>query len=367
LLVSKIESLGSLDVCFEQKPTQIVVIQMQTPETSKKTVVVDPRFRRMDEIFAPEDLARLHDMAHVVWAKDEAMPLEEFDKVREEVFAVVTARWRYGPIESLPNLKAILEVSGGPPSPSTLDYAACFARSIRVLSCAPAFGPMVAEMALCMALASARGIVDAHNDFVEGTEKYLHAANQDAFTLFDQPVGFIGFGGLARSLRPLLQPFRCPIQVYDPWLPDTYLRNQGVTPVALDELLANSRVIFVLAIPARDNKALISRERLALIRPNAVFVLISRSHLVDFDALTEMLLEGRFRAAIDVFPQEPLAPDHPIRRAPGVILSGHRAGSVPKDLQNIGRLVVNDIEAMLHGLPHTDMQVAQPELVYRLP
>ena len=75
-------------------------------------------------------------------------------------------------------------------------------------------------------------------------------------------------------------------------------------------------------------------------QPGAVLALISRSHLVDFDALTELVTAGRFKAVIDVFPQEPLPADHPIRRAPGVVLSAHRAGSVARDLRLIGRMVV---------------------------
>jgi phosphoglycerate dehydrogenase-like enzyme len=95
-------------------------------------------------------------------------------------------------------------------------------------------------------------------------------------------------------------------------------------------------------------------------------VLISRSHLVDFDALTKLVSAGRFRAAIDVFPQEPLPLDHPIRRAPGVVLSAHRAGSVAQELRGIGRMVVDDLEALLRGLPPWAMQPAQPELIRRL-
>jgi phosphoglycerate dehydrogenase-like enzyme len=111
---------------------------------------------------------------------------------------------------------------------------------------------------------------------------------------------------------------------------------------------------------------MLNREKLEKIRSDAVFALISRSHLVDFEALTDLVRAGRFRAVIDVFPQEPLPKDHPIRQAPGAILSAHRAGSVAKDLRNIGRLVVDDIEAMLAGLPPMHMQVAQPEIVFRL-
>lgn len=332
----------------------------------KQKVILDPAGRKLAEIFEPADLDRLYTLTDVIWGRDEPMPPEEFARVKQDAFAIVTGRWRHGDVAELPNLRAILEVGGRHPSPQALDYQACFARGIRVLSCAPAFGPMVAEMALGMALAAARQIVRNHVIFTKGAEQWLHAGNMDTFTLYGQTVGFIGFGGLARALKPLLAPFGCSILAYDPWLPQTYLAHQGVTPVDLDTLLERAKVIFVLAIPSAENKALLGRSQLARIQPDAVFVLISRSHLVDFDALTELLTAGRFRAAIDVFPQEPLPADHPIRQAPNVILSAHLAGSVPKELRTIGRMAVNDIEAMLAGLPPLEMQVAQPEIVYRL-
>lgn len=334
---------------------------------SKRKLILTPYPRPLDMIMAKEDLARLHDLVDVVWGKDEAMPQPEFARACGEAYAVVTTSWNAGPLEEMPNLRVIMETGGRHPSPQLLDYKTCFARGIRVLSCAPAYGPMVAEMALGMAIAAARGIVGGHNSFAAGDEVYLYPSNRAAFTLYDQPVGFIGFGGLARALRPLLAPFRCPIRVYDPWLPESHVSERECTPVHLPELLSASRVIFVLAIPSNENRAMLDRELLSLIRSDAVLVLISRSHLVDFDALTELLHEGRFRAAIDVFPQEPLPEDHPIRSAPNTILSAHRAGSVWQDMHRIGRMAVDDLEAMLAGLPPTKMQVAQPELVFRLP
>ena len=332
----------------------------------KKTVILDASFRKIDEIFHPDDLVRLKEMAEVVWGRDEPMPPEELEKVKKDAFAIITGRWRHGSLDDLPNLKAILEVGGRHPSPKDLDYKTCFGRGIRVLSCAPAFGPMVAEMALAMALTASREIIEGHNAFSSGDEVYLHGGNVSTFTLYDQKVGFIGYGGLARSLKPLLQPFLPEILAYDPWLSNTYLTNQGVEAVGLEELLKESKVIFVLAIPSASNKNFLDRNLLGLIRPGSVLVLISRSHLVDFDALTELVGEGRFKAAIDVFPEEPLAKDHPIRKAPGVVLSAHRAGSVKRDMHNIGRILVNDLELMLAGLPPMEMQVAQPEIVFRL-
>jgi phosphoglycerate dehydrogenase-like enzyme len=333
----------------------------------KAKVILDPSFRRMDNIFTNVDLARLHAAADIVWGKDEPMPAAAIDKVRGEVVAIITGAWRHGDVTSFPALRAILEVGGSFPSPQSLDYDACFQHSIRVLSCAPAFGPAVAEMGLGLALACTRQIAWTDTAFRYSEPNWSHTTFPteigDTFTLYGKQVGFIGFGGLARALQSLLKPFDCPIQVYDPWLTPAYLRTQGVAPVDLDMLLATSRVIFVLAVPAVSNKALLSREKLSLIRSDAVFVLLSRSHVVDFDALTELLAEGRFRAGIDVFPEEPLPKDHPIRGVKHAVLSSHRAGAMNESLLNVGRFVADDLEAICNHLVPQRMQVAQPEFI----
>ena len=330
-------------------------------------ILIDPHFRRMEDIFNPDDLDRLATVATIVWAKNQRAPEEVINQSKDDLFAVVAPGWRYGKLSDFPQLRAILDVGGGFPSPKVLDYKACFLRNIRVLTCAPAFGPMVAEMSLGMVLSASREIVLGHNAFVRGEERYSREGNIGTFTLFDQIVGFIGFGGLARALKPLLDPFRCQILAYDPWLPEHYLKKRGVHPTSLDDLLSRSKVIFVLAVPTPENKAMLDHDRLNLIQPGAVLALMSRAHVVDFDALTEFALQGRFKAAIDVFPQEPLPLDHPIRKAPGVILSAHRAGSVERDLREIGRMAVDDLIAMIAGLPPTEMQIAQPEIIFKLP
>jgi phosphoglycerate dehydrogenase-like enzyme len=281
--------------------------------------------------------------------------------------AIITGNWRHGDVARFPRLRAIMEVGGSFPSPQGLDYHTCFQRGIRVLSCAPAFGPAVAEMGLGLALACARQIAWTDQAFRHDDPNWSHTQFDTEigtpFTLYGKQVGMIGFGGLARCLKLLLAPFGCPLQAYDPWLTDAYLHGQGVTPTALETLLTTSKIIFVLAIPSSSNRALLTRQLLSLIRPDAVFVLLSRSHVVDFDALTELLAEGRFRAGIDVYPEEPLPRDHPIRRVKHAVLSSHRAGAIGEGLLNIGRLVADDMEALCAGLAPYAMQQAQPEFI----
>ena len=329
--------------------------------------MLDPHFRRLGNIFSQDDLTRLGTVCEVIWSRDEPMPEDLIQEASSDVIAIITGGWRYGGVDRFPKLRAVMEVGGGFPSPKSFDYATCFARGIRVLSCAPAFGPAVAEMALGLSVVCARQIAWTDRAFRTQDPNWSHTDFEtelgDTFTLYNKVAGFIGFGGLARSLRPLLAPFGCPIQVYDPWLTDTYLQEQGVSPVDLDTLLSTSRFIYVLAVPSASNRALLSREKLELISSDAVLLLMSRSHVVDFAALTEMLLEGRFRAGIDVYPEEPLPRDHPIRRANHAVLSSHRAGAIGEALQNIGHLVTNDVEAICRGLAPQCMQVAQPEFI----
>ena len=90
---------------------------------------------------------------------------------------------------------------------------------------------------------------------------------------------------------------------------------------------------------------------------------MSRSHVVYFDALTEHLLAGRFKAGLDVYPEEPLPADHPIRKAPGVVFSTHRAGAIGEALRNIGTLVADDVEALSAGLVPRAMPAADPDFV----
>jgi phosphoglycerate dehydrogenase-like enzyme len=185
-------------------------------------------------------------------------------------------------------------------------------------------------------------------------------------TLRGKTFGFLGAGGLARSLQPLLEPFGGRFLAYDPWLDDASLRERGLEPVDLPTLFGESHAVYVLAVPSHDNYQLVSRELMELLSPTDVLTIISRAHLVDFDAMTELILAGRFRAGIDVFPTEPVDATHPIRKARGAVLSAHRAGAIPEALLEIGRMAVDDLESFLDGRPAMRMQYATPDLITRL-
>jgi phosphoglycerate dehydrogenase-like enzyme len=81
--------------------------------------------------------------------------------------------------------------------------------------------------------------------------------------------------------------------------------------------------------------------------------------------LYERVRDGRFLAAVDVWPSEPVPADSPFRSLDGLVFSGHRAGGIPQAFTEIGDMVLDDLAQVEQGLPPVRMQVAARELVSR--
>lgn len=250
--------------------------------------------------------------------------------------------------------------------PDTIDYQACFDRGVAVLATGPGMKTSVAEMAVAMALSSARGLVQEHELFRRNEEHWLNDNASTDFTMYGATIGFVGLGSIGREICRLLAPFGAKILAYDPFVDPAVAAELGVTLLPLDEVASRSRCLFVTAVPTRTNRGLVTRETFAKLRDGTLVVLVSRAYVVDFDALVDQVQSGRLRAAIDVFPVEPPAPDHVIRTLPNVTLSPHRAAAISGGRQLMGHYIVEDIARMIAGEAPRDLQRATPERVLDL-
>ena len=330
---------------------------------TKPVVLFDPWPRQRRLIFTDALWARLEDLAQIVGPEDRKADPAEFDPHLAEAVALIGQTDLPGTrLARMPKLRAVINVEGN--FLQNVDYPACFARGIHVLNIGPVFAVPVAEHALGMAIDLARGIAEHDRRMRAGTEEYGFKGNRDGFLLSGSTIGLVGFGNLGRALLELLRPFRARVLIHDPWLPEGAIRAAGAEPAALDALLGESRVIFVVAGVTAENAGFLDRAKLSLIRRDAVFVLASRAAVVEFPALVELANAGAFRAATDVFPIEPVAKDDAVRRS-ALLLSAHRAGGIPEAMRSIGELVVEDLELVLRGLPPVRLQPARPETVAR--
>lgn len=327
-------------------------------------ILIDPLPRTLDVICNAATRAKLNGLGQLIVHETSPMPDELVDRHLPEA-TVIWGQTKL-PLERLvkaKKLKAIINVETN--LIDNIDYDYCFAHGIHVLTPGSAFADAVAESALAMAIDLARGITKADRDFRAGTESYGLDGNIGSFSLMGQSVGLIGYGDLARAFHRLLAPFQCDVRAYDPWVPDYVLEKAGCKPTKLNDILSKCRVILVFAGVTSENQGFLGRKELSLIRQDAIFLLMSRAAVVDFPVFVEMVTKGRFRAATDVFPVEPVAKDDPIRKVEGLLLSAHRTGGMPDALFEIGRQAVADTELILKGLPPVVCRRAMPETVGR--
>jgi phosphoglycerate dehydrogenase-like enzyme len=341
-----------------------ILVAVDRQPMNKPKILIDPQPRTMDLIFDAEARRKLSGMAELTIFDAGPMPVEMLENALPETDILIgqteLPRER---LERASKLRAIFNVEGN--FLPNIDYDYCFAHGIRVLVASPAFAVAVAELALAFGLDLARGISQNDRAFRERQEVYGLQSNRDSFLFTGCRVGIIGFGDLARAFRPLVRPFRCPVKVYDPWLPEREILLHDCTPASLDDVLSSSDAVFVFASVTSENQGFLGEREFGLIRPGGLFVLMSRAGVVDFDALTAAARSGRLKVATDVFPDEPFVKDHPIRDLPNVVLSAHRSGGIQEAFYEIGRLVLADVELLARGLPPISCRVAQPETVSR--
>lgn len=328
-------------------------------------IILDPEPRTAEEIFNETDYRDLitgHDVKVYSGESRDAFYTRHLPDCE-----ILLGQADMGPhrLAMASKLKAIINVETN--FLPNVDYETCFQRGIHVLAPSGVFALPVAEMGLGMALSLARGIHTEHKRFVEGTERYGLSGNRDAELLTGSDFGFVGFGDLGRSLYALLPGFRPnSVKVFDPWLPDAHLERIGVTPASLEEVLEQSRFVFVVASITTENQHLLNAGNLSRMQPGASLILLSRAAVVDFDAVAKLVGSGAIRFATDVFPEEPVAADDPVRTLPNTLFSPHRAGALESALQEIGQRVMEDIGQIAKGLPPVSCKRAERETVRRM-
>lgn len=324
-------------------------------------IFMDP-FPRTEAMVLTHDAEEaLRGMGRLVTHFGSRAPDELVESILDEVAVIIgqTAMDR-ARLDRAVNLKAIVNVKAN--WESNIDYGYAQARGIHVLSAAPAMAPAVAEFCLGQAINLARGLVAADADFRAGTERYGIAGNGTAYSLFNAPVGLIGYGNLGRALVPLLRPFTDQIAVHDPFLSDAFLEGEGLEPMPLDDLLPTSRFVFLLAGATSENEGFLTAERLAAIPDDASVILASRAEVVDFKALLGEAQRGRLRVAIDVFPEEPVPVEDAARQTDNALFSAHLAGGMEASYARIRAMMIDDVRQILAGLPPMHLQRAEPRL-----
>ena len=234
----------------------------------------------------------------------------------------------------------------------TLDLPALARRGVRLGWTGGVNRRSVAELTLAFIIALLRHVPRAGGEVRAGTWR-RHIGRQ----LTGKTVGIVGCGQIGKDLVRLLTPFGCRVFAHDIRDYAGFYAEYGVEPVDLETLLGATDVVS-LHVPADETtRGMLSADRLALMRPEAVLVNTARGGLVDETALTAMLRDGRLAgAAFDVFAIEPPS-DFGLLALPNFLATPHIGGSAEEAILAMGRAAIEGLETA--GDP---LRVAVPTL-----
>jgi len=157
----------------------------------------------------------------------------------------------------------------------------------------------------------------------------------------------VALGAVGREVASRLLAFKARVLAYDPYVKEA---PPGIELRPLDDLLRESDFVSVHAPVTEETQGLLTRERLALMKPTAFFINTARAALTDEDALYEMLTDGRLAgAALDVLREEPLQAGNRFLALPNVILTPHIGGATVDVTRHQSDIVVDAIERYLRG------------------
>lgn len=227
-----------------------------------------------------------------------------------------------------------------------VDVPAATARGILVVNAPTANLLSATEHTFALLLAVARRVPAADASIKGG------AWDRKTFLgteLQGKTLGVIGFGRIGQRVALRAQAFEMSVLAYDPFLDAQVARRLDVEPVALEDLLRRSDVVTLHTPMTEQTRNLLSAERLALMKPDALLVNCGRGGLIDEAALLAALEAGRLGGAgLDVFAQEPPT-DFTLVRHPRVVATPHLGAQTREAQERISTETAHMLIAALEG------------------
>ena len=248
-------------------------------------------------------------------------------------------------IENCPGLRVIGRPGVGY---DTVDVAFATQRKIPVVY-APIGGFAVAEAALALLMAIVKKVQLADAILKQGQWQRRYQLSTGDLT--GHTLGIIGLGRIGGRLAELVQNFEMEVLGYDPFLTKEAAREMGVELVPLDDLLRRSDFISVHVPLGEQTRGMINRERIARMKPGAIFINTARGGVVEsLDVLADALASGHLGAVgLDVFPTEPPDTSHRLFKHPNFTGAPHLLGVSRLAMERIYRSMSNDMVAVLQG------------------
>jgi phosphoglycerate dehydrogenase-like enzyme len=247
-------------------------------------------------------------------------------------------------LEQLPDLKLIVQTGD---HAYHIDFAAAGERGIAVARAPSGASPAAAELTMGLILALLRHIASA-----DAAMKRGQWPTPLGHELAGKTLGIVGLGLRGRQVAALGAAFRMRLLAWSRSLTDERAGAAGAERRELDDLLRESDVVTIHVALSASSRGLIGARELGLMRPTAYLVNTSRGPIVDEAALVAALRAGRIAGAgLDVYEEEPLPAEHPLRALPNTVLTPHLGWSTDAAYARYAESTVQVLLAYLDGKP----------------
>ena len=253
-------------------------------------------------------------------------------------------------LKAAPGLKVISKWGTGIDS---IDLAAARSLGVRVYNTPDAFTQPVADSVMGYILSFARRLPWLDRNVRSGQWKKEMGVSLEECTL-----GIIGMGNVGKAVVRRAAAFGMTLLGNDiVEQPQEFIQSHGVQMVSLDHLLRESDYVSLNCTLNPTSHHLIGRAQLETMKESAYLINTCRGPVVDENALVQALEQGSIAGAgMDVFEEEPLPQESPLRRMDNCLLAPHNANSSPKAWARVHESTINNL---LEGLTASEMEAGE--------
>lgn len=246
-------------------------------------------------------------------------------------------------LQGLPNLKLL--VTGGMRN-AAIDLPAAHALGIQVCG-TDSYKHAAPELTWALIMASTRNLLAEANSLRAG-----HWQVGLGGDLHGQTLGILGLGSIGQKVAQFAQVFGMRVIAWSENLTPQRAAQSGVTWVRKRELFEQADILTIHLVLSERSRGLVDAEALGWMKPTARLVNTARGPIVDEPALLQALSNGRLAgAALDVYAEEPLPVDHPLRRLPNVLATPHVGYVSEQNYRQFYQQMIEDIQAWAEGTP----------------
>jgi D-3-phosphoglycerate dehydrogenase len=308
------------------------------------------RKSQMPLVLAPteievEELAKINaELVDIECATEE----EIIEKAKEAdaillVFAPMTRRVT----GELPKLKVIVRYGIGY---DTVDVDGATDNGVLLVNIPDFCLEEVSNHAIALLLTLGGKLVSINEGMKKGRWNEAQLARATVGSPYEQTLGLVGCGKIGRMTAKKAKCFGFRILGYDPYVEESLAKEHGITMVSLPELLKESDYVSVHALLNKETRHLIGEKEFREMKPSAYFINTARGAVVDEAALIKALQEKWIAGAgLDVFEQEPIAPDNPLLKMDNVVVSPHCCSHSVASIKRLKRSVGQEAARVLSG------------------